>query len=78
MKQYVLVRVTPEGVVKQHSPQPRIVDVANSAAHVLSDNTATSKADAQRFAVRLSRHPLEEDLTHVPTGYRFRIERTEP
>ncbi|MFF4478736.1 hypothetical protein ACFY1A_17210 [Streptomyces sp. NPDC001520] len=78
MKQYVLIRVTPTGEVKAHSPQRLLVSAANSAAHVLADNTSTSKADAQRFAARLSRHPLEEDLTHEPTGYRFRIERTEP
>lgn len=71
---YTLVRTTPSGVTKKHSPTAKLRDVATAAAYVLHDNTRTTKADAQRFAALLTRAPIGETLHHE-TGYSFRVER---
>lgn len=70
---YTLIRTTPEGVERIHSPQPKLRDATISAAYVLYDNARVSKADAQRFSVVLSKAPLGEVVTHEESGYSFRI-----
>jgi hypothetical protein len=74
---FALTRTTPAGVTKTHSPVAKLRDASVAASRVLADNAGTSKADAQQFAARLSKEPLGTELTHEPTGYRFRIDRTE-
>lgn len=74
MKQYVLVRTLPDGTEKRHSPQDTVRAAAQSSGHVLCDNTGLTKAEAQRFSLRLNRTPCGETLAHPGSGYSFRIE----
>lgn len=74
-QKFVLVRTTPAGEEKTHSPVARRRDAAVAAGMALHYNTGLPKADAQRFSVTLEKAPLGETLTHEPTGYAFRIER---
>jgi hypothetical protein len=76
---YKLVRVVPpNGTEREQGPFTSAAMACGAALYVLTDNTPTSRADAFRFAGKLHAAELGSELTHEPTGYRFRIERDDP
>lgn len=73
MSEFVLTRITPDGVEKRSAPVRRARDAAVIASRILADNAGTPKADAQRFAAELARATLGTEVAH-PSGYRFTID----
>ena len=74
MTTYKLTRVTPQGQEKEQGPFPTAKKAATAAFYVLTDNGAAGKTDANDFAHRLHTAAPGTELTHEPSGYRFRIE----
>lgn len=70
---FTLVRTLPSGEEKTQGPIVSVRDAVTFAGYVLVDNGLATKAQAQRFANRLGRMPIGHALTHVPSGYVFRI-----
>lgn len=74
---YRLVRTLPDGTVKPSGVAlVSVREAAKFAGMSLYDNRCATKAEAQRFSVQLARQPLGTDYPH-PSGYSFRIERTD-
>jgi hypothetical protein len=72
---YILHRTLPDGTARRHeTPFTSMRGLIFAAAYVLIDNAMVKPADARRFALELSRHPLNADVLHEGSGYRFRIE----
>lgn len=76
---YKLVRIVPPlGLRKEQGPFTSVRMACGAALYVLTDNTPTSRADANAFAGKLHAAELGTEIVHEPTGYRFRIERNDP
>lgn len=70
---YALIRTLPNGEERAQRPIESVREAAVTASYVLYDNRVAAKAEAQRFAAQLSKAPIGETLTHVPSGLAFRI-----
>lgn len=71
---YQLVRRTPEGVEKKHSPVETKREAAQAAGMCLYDNGFASKRGAQLFSKLLERSPVGLGMND-PSGYQFRIDK---
>ncbi|MFG2847465.1 hypothetical protein ACGF12_30495 [Kitasatospora sp. NPDC048296] len=71
---FILTRRLPDGTEKTHgTPFTTLRAATVAAAYVLHDNRAASKAEAQRFSVKLGAAARGEWVEHA-SGYAFRVD----
>lgn len=74
---YNLIRTSPQGEEREQGSHDTVVSAAVAAMDFLRNEGVATRVEARWYANYLSERPLGVEVTHLHSGYAFRIEHIE-